>query len=200
MNSLNDLQLTLNIKSDDESVSTITNTVTKNKVKTIIENNLKKWEATLDGGRLYLSSSHDSIESGLIELLTYVAGENKDDYVEQAQYVIKHGGADFVEPLLNILKDQRPEIKASTILLLSVINDARSYDPIKNALNDDSLMVRNAAANAITTMHLPISSQSIIQKEIIKEIVKIPCKYCSTLIENTSTYCPSCGAPLNPFK
>ncbi|HTY89963.1 MAG TPA: PH domain-containing protein [Methanocella sp.] len=39
-----------------------------------------------------------------------------------------------------------------------------------------------------------------VQKEVVKEVVKIPCKYCGGLIESTSTKCPICGAPLNPFK
>jgi hypothetical protein len=34
------------------------------------------------------------------------------------------------------------------------------------------------------------------EKETIKEIVKIPCSYCGTLMEITETRCPSCGAPL----
>jgi len=33
------------------------------------------------------------------------------------------------------------------------------------------------------------------EKETIKEIVKIPCSYCGTLVENTASKCPSCGAP-----
>jgi MFS family permease len=35
----------------------------------------------------------------------------------------------------------------------------------------------------------------IYEKETIKEVVKIPCSYCGTLVENTATKCPSCGAP-----
>ncbi|MBU1219503.1 hypothetical protein KKF34_12735 [Myxococcota bacterium] len=31
------------------------------------------------------------------------------------------------------------------------------------------------------------------QQVIIREIVKIPCPYCSTLVENTSSNCPNCG-------
>ena len=37
--------------------------------------------------------------------------------------------------------------------------------------------------------------QVVYQKETIKEVVKIPCSYCGTLVENTATKCPSCGAP-----
>ena len=32
------------------------------------------------------------------------------------------------------------------------------------------------------------------EKEIVREIVMIPCKYCSGLMEQTVTVCPSCGA------
>ncbi len=34
------------------------------------------------------------------------------------------------------------------------------------------------------------------EKETIREIVKVPCGYCGTLVEITATKCPSCGAPL----
>jgi rubrerythrin len=35
------------------------------------------------------------------------------------------------------------------------------------------------------------------EKEIVtREIVRIPCKYCGTLINQTDTKCPSCGACL----
>ncbi len=35
------------------------------------------------------------------------------------------------------------------------------------------------------------------EKEIIKEIVKVPCAYCGVLMDITSTKCPTCGAPAN---
>jgi len=33
-----------------------------------------------------------------------------------------------------------------------------------------------------------------LQKEVHKEVVMIPCKYCGGLMPQTSTFCPSCGA------
>jgi hypothetical protein len=33
-------------------------------------------------------------------------------------------------------------------------------------------------------------------KETIREVVKVPCKYCGHLNETTWQNCPSCGAPL----
>ena len=47
--------------------------------------------------------------------------------------------------------------------------------------------LKSVSASTITT-----------QKEVIKEIVKVPCEYCRTLVEVTQTNCPSCGAPLRP--
>jgi hypothetical protein len=39
------------------------------------------------------------------------------------------------------------------------------------------------------------SAQPVIrEKEILREIVMIPCKYCSGLMEQTVTVCPNCGA------
>jgi hypothetical protein len=41
----------------------------------------------------------------------------------------------------------------------------------------------------------PPSAQPVIrEKEIVREIVMIPCKYCSSLMDQTLTCCPNCGA------
>ena len=37
-------------------------------------------------------------------------------------------------------------------------------------------------------------SQPSVQQVIIKETVKVNCRYCGTLIDSTATVCPSCGA------
>jgi rubrerythrin len=31
-------------------------------------------------------------------------------------------------------------------------------------------------------------------REVIREVVVIPCKYCGTLFPQTVTFCPHCGA------
>jgi hypothetical protein len=36
------------------------------------------------------------------------------------------------------------------------------------------------------------------EKETIREIVKVRCEYCGTLVDITGSRCPSCGAPLKP--
>jgi len=40
----------------------------------------------------------------------------------------------------------------------------------------------------------PSVSPVISEKEIVREVVMIPCKYCGALMEQTLTVCPNCGA------
>jgi len=40
----------------------------------------------------------------------------------------------------------------------------------------------------------PSISPVVKEKEVIREIVMIPCKYCGTLMPQTATVCPNCGA------
>jgi hypothetical protein len=41
----------------------------------------------------------------------------------------------------------------------------------------------------------PAAQPTVIkEKEIVREVVMIPCKYCSSLMEQTVTVCPNCGA------
>jgi hypothetical protein len=37
---------------------------------------------------------------------------------------------------------------------------------------------------------------TVIVKEVVKEIVKIRCKFCGTLVENTVSICPNCGGAM----
>jgi len=39
-----------------------------------------------------------------------------------------------------------------------------------------------------------VQAQTSVQKEIIRTIVMIPCKYCQGLMDQTLTACPNCGA------
>jgi rubrerythrin len=40
----------------------------------------------------------------------------------------------------------------------------------------------------------PAAQAVIREKEIIREVVMIPCKYCGALMDQTVTVCPNCGA------
>jgi sporulation-control protein spo0M len=42
---------------------------------------------------------------------------------------------------------------------------------------------------------VPAAAQPVIrEKEIIREVIMIPCKYCGSLMDQTATACPNCGA------
>lgn len=38
--------------------------------------------------------------------------------------------------------------------------------------------------------------RAMVREVVIKEVVRIPCKYCGSLVENTARKCLDCGAPL----
>jgi heme/copper-type cytochrome/quinol oxidase subunit 2 len=40
----------------------------------------------------------------------------------------------------------------------------------------------------------PHSDEKVIEKETIKEVVMIPCKYCGSLMPQTALFCSTCGA------
>ena len=33
-----------------------------------------------------------------------------------------------------------------------------------------------------------------VTREVVHEVVMIPCKYCGALFQQTATFCPNCGA------
>jgi hypothetical protein len=37
---------------------------------------------------------------------------------------------------------------------------------------------------------------AVVREVVIKEVVRIPCKFCGNLVENTAKKCDDCGAPL----
>ena len=54
---------------------------------------------------------------------------------------------------------------------------------------------RNISTNELIQVTKPSTAPQVIkEKEIIKEVVMIPCKYCQGLMPQTSTFCSNCGA------
>ncbi|WP_424359742.1 HEAT repeat domain-containing protein [Methanocella sp. MCL-LM] len=182
-----------NIYDNDILTGKIFETVTNSQSIPYLRNHRQRWIEALEGARLYLIVSSESRQTGLLELIRILANQNSIYFQIQGQYIVKLCGNEMVEPLLNHMKSPLPEVRLWAIILISVLEDVRSWEPIRNALNDESPMVRNAAADAMRQLKIPMD---IGTKQVIKEIVKIPCKYCGTYIENTCTTCPSCGAPL----
>lgn len=44
-------------------------------------------------------------------------------------------------------------------------------------------------------LHLGVGDQPAVQQVVIRETVKVPCRYCGTLMDPTDAVCPKCGAP-----
>jgi len=53
---------------------------------------------------------------------------------------------------------------------------------------------KNISTHKIIPVTKPSTVQVTKEREVIKEIVMIPCKYCGGLMPQTATFCPNCGA------
>lgn len=73
--------------------------------------------------------------------------------------------------------------------------DVPSPTPLQNAGPTASQPIIQAQAAPAAA---PVNQveKIIHEKETIREIVKIPCAYCGTLVEITAAKCQNCGAPL----
>ncbi|PKN47169.1 MAG: hypothetical protein CVU59_03785 [Deltaproteobacteria bacterium HGW-Deltaproteobacteria-17] len=75
-------------------------------------------------------------------------------------------------------------------------------------MDDDTVQVRLSSAGAGTILEelkglaarqrpatgaAAAPAQQVVSQVIVREIVKIPCRFCGSLIENTQTRCPYCG-------
>jgi len=45
-----------------------------------------------------------------------------------------------------------------------------------------------------STYKILVAKPSVLLKEIVREVILIPCAYCGGLMPQTSTFCPNCGA------
>jgi hypothetical protein len=107
----------------------------------------------------------------------------------------------FVEAIISVLDDKERDTCINAIKILEKVDDVRAVEPIMKMVYDPDAEIRNTAALALKNKNIRIvPREAPVVKETIREIVKIPCKYCGTLILNTSVKCSNCGAPLSPFK
>jgi hypothetical protein len=73
--------------------------------------------------------------------------------------------------------------------------DQRITWTIKGVLAVDGRPDKTTEICEIQVIAPTIQAQAVtVQKEIIRTVVMIPCKYCQSLMDQTLTVCPNCGA------
>ena len=65
---------------------------------------------------------------------------------------------------------------------------------IKGVVAVDGRPDRTTETYEIQVMAPTVQTQATVQKEVIRTVVMIPCRYCQTLMDQTLTVCPNCGA------
>jgi hypothetical protein len=73
--------------------------------------------------------------------------------------------------------------------------DRRVTWTIKGVLSIDGRPDRTTETSEIQVIAPTVQTQTAsVQKEVIRTVVMIPCKYCQALMDQTVTICPNCGA------
>ena len=71
--------------------------------------------------------------------------------------------------------------------------DQRVTWTIKGVLAVDGRPDRTTETNEIQVL-APTVEAATVQKEVVRTVVMVPCKYCQGLMDQTVTVCPNCGA------
>ncbi len=70
----------------------------------------------------------------------------------------------------------------------------RSVDQTVEWLLSAYMKVRNRKSIVENGGSILVGKQPVPDKEVVREVVLIPCAYCSGLMPQTSIFCPNCGA------
>jgi hypothetical protein len=65
---------------------------------------------------------------------------------------------------------------------------------IKGVLAVDGRPDKTTETSEIQVIAPTVQAQATVQREVIRTVVMIPCKYCQGLMDQTLTVCPNCGA------
>lgn len=72
--------------------------------------------------------------------------------------------------------------------------DRRVTWTIKGVLAVDGRPDRTTETSEIQVITPTVQAQATVQREVIRTVVMIPCRYCQGLMDQTLTVCPNCGA------
>ncbi|MCL5949522.1 MAG: hypothetical protein M1490_03485 [Candidatus Bathyarchaeota archaeon] len=72
--------------------------------------------------------------------------------------------------------------------------DRRVTWTIKGVLAVDGRPDRTTETSEIQVIAPTVQAQAAVQREVIRTVVMIPCRYCQGLMDQTLTVCPNCGA------
>lgn len=123
-----------------------------------------------------------------------------------------------IEPLITAVRDPVKIVRLEAIRALGKFDDPRAIEALKAARKDSSGEVQAAASSALSGFgggeapadvafsntfpmdFVPPTADggTVIEREIVREVVKVPCKYCGSLVDLAKGTCPNCGAPLKP--
>jgi hypothetical protein len=143
-------------------------------------------------------------------ILNFSARDEKGRFKTEAIH-FNTGGAREVEKLRLLLEDMRkggrPRVAQPEAVAAPPQVKAQKPPEAPSGADELEKLAGLKAKGIITEDEFQMKKRQLLfggkdgtvfhEKEIIKEIVKVPCAYCGVLMDITSTKCPTCGAPVS---
>jgi hypothetical protein len=145
-----------------------------------------------------------------------VRGKDAKGQFKTLEIYYNHGGAADIEKLRTTLERMRNGTAPGTGQSAAVAPPAKPVAPVaplpptppaSSNMGEIEKLAELKAKGIITEDEFEAKKHQLLfgdksgpvihEKEIIREIVKVPCAYCGVLMEITNSKCPSCGAPIN---
>lgn len=129
-----------------------------------------------------------------------VLTSNRLIYVEQSGHFSKKTFR--VIPSLSHRLEEIDELSESTLPggthCVSISGEAYFISPLKGSVGEVLREVRYARGERqrLLASNKRGGTDAVLTREIVREVVKIPCQYCGNLVLMTAKQCDSCGAKL----
>jgi len=138
----------------------------------------------------YQYSEQDSNPSG--DGFTYT----DNLYVTQTSYTLIGAQATNSSPILQSAPFL-PIIALIIVIIIIIVLIAYAASRRRRRLPNHSATKEYAPPPPLAPQNIDLTpkQQPQVQQIVIKEVVKVKCKYCGALIDSTATTCPVCGAP-----
>lgn len=145
---------------------------------------------SINGGRMYTRNQVFHIFfTGLISIGAWIT-------IDFVLFVLGF----FYYPFLLLARFQTPDLPTCLIILSSVLlgfalEVSYLYRRLENNQHLDPELERLDAIQRTMEQQAQNAGQpKVVEKVIVREVVKVPCQYCGTLVEVTEAKCPGCGA------
>jgi hypothetical protein len=143
----------------------------------------------------YLYVEHDTNASGDGFTITDTLWVTSTTYPLTSAAAPASGGGGGVSDLLVVALVLIAVVIVVLVIAVAVRARRHRGPPLPRHSAGGSVAYAPAPGYAPPPIQLTPSQQPAVQQVVVRETVKVNCRYCGALIDSTATVCPVCGAP-----